>query len=139
MPCKDTTSEIYLRLDQSDRLIDFDFTKITCNKPIAGISGYQKICVGMSAEEILALDFSSLVEELRLEETEEQFLFFLEWEAVGSALAHYLGRSDEVDQERYQIASIVHDETIEICQLVKPLKEMPKIIPCRKRVADQSG
>ena len=79
MPCKDTTSEIYLRLDQNDRLIDFDFTKITCSKPIAGISGYQKLCVGMSAEEILELDFSSLVEELRLEETEEQFLFFLEW------------------------------------------------------------
>jgi hypothetical protein len=139
LPCKDTTSEISLRLDKNDRLIDFDFAKITCSKPIGGGTGYQEYCAGRSAEEILEFDFSDLVEQLDLQETEDQFLFFLEWEAVGSALAHYLGRSDEVDHERYQIASITYDETIEIFQVVKPLKEMPKIIPCRKRNVDQSG
>ncbi len=139
MPCKDTTSEITLRLDKNDRLIDFEFNKITCSKTIGGGTGYQEYCSGRSAEEILELDFSELVNQLELQETEDQFLFFLEWEAVGSALAHYLGRSDEVDQERYQIASITYDEIIEIFQVVKPLKEMPKIIPCRKRAADQSG
>ena len=139
MPCKDTTSEISLRLDQNDRLIDFDFAKITCSKPIGGGTGYREYCIGRSAEEILEFDFSELVKQLELQETEDQFLFFLEWEAVGSALAHYLGRSDDVDHERYQIASITYDETIEIFQVVKPLKEMPKIIPCRKRGADQSG
>lgn len=139
MPCKDTTSEITLRLDKNDRLIDFDFAKITCNKPIGGGTGFQEYCAGRLAEEILEFDFNDLLIQLDLQETEDQFLFFLEWEAVGSALAHYLGRSDEVDNERYQIASITYDETIEIFQVVKPLKEMPKIIPCRKRNADQSG
>ena len=139
MPCKDTTSEITLRLDKNDRLIDFAFAKITCSKTIGGGTGYLEYCIGRSAEEIIEFEFSELLEKFELSTTEDQFLFFLEWEAVGSALAHYLGRGDEVDHERYQIASITYDETIEIFQVVKPLKEMPKIIPCRKRGADQSG
>ena len=36
MPCKDTTAEITIHLDVKDCLVDFAFSKITCNKEIGG-------------------------------------------------------------------------------------------------------
>ncbi len=42
MPCKDTTAEITIHLDDNDCLIDFMFSKITCNKEIGGGTGFLK-------------------------------------------------------------------------------------------------
>mgnify|MGYP000733469459 CR=1 FL=1 len=36
MPCKDTTSKVTVFLDANDRLVDYDFSKITCSKEIGG-------------------------------------------------------------------------------------------------------
>ena len=56
----------------------------------------------------------------------------MEWEALHTAIAQLLGVS--VDNKRYKIASISHDETgTTINQLMSPLKEMPKIVSCLKR------
>ena len=50
MPCKDTTAEITIRLDEKDCLIDFVFSKITCNKEIGGDTGFFDYCRGKCAE-----------------------------------------------------------------------------------------
>ena len=131
MPCKDTTAEITIHLDDNDCLIDFIFSKITCNKEIGGGTGFLKYCRGMPAEEILRLEISELLDFFSLESDEDQFLLYMEWEALQAAIAQLLGVP--INNKRYQIASISRDENgTTINQVMSPLKEMPKIISCFK-------
>ena len=46
MPCKDTTSQISIVLDQNDKLLDFEYSKMTCNKEIGGNTGFREYCLG---------------------------------------------------------------------------------------------
>ena len=137
MPCKDTTAEITIHLDGNDCLIDFTFSKITCNKEIGGGTGFLEYCRGKPAEEILRLKISELLNFFSLESDEDQFLLYMEWEALQAAIAQLLGVS--INNKRYQIASISCDESgTTINQVMSPLKEMPKIVSCFKREKNSS-
>jgi len=137
MPCKDTTAEITIHLDENDCLIDFTFSKITCNKEIGGGTGFLEYCRGMPAEEILHLEISELLDFFSLESDEDQFLLYMEWEALNAAIAQLLGVP--INNKRYQIASISCDESgTTINQVMSPLKEMPKIVSCLKREKNSS-
>ena len=137
MPCKDTTAEITIHLDGNDCLIDFTFSKITCNKEIGGGTGFLEYCRGKTAEEILHLEISELLDFFSLESDEDQFLLYMEWEALQAAIAQLLGVS--INNKRYQIASISCDESgTTINQVMSPLKEMPKIVACLKREKNSS-
>jgi len=132
MPCKDTTAEITIHLDEKDCLVDFEFSKITCNKEIGGGTGFLEYCRGKPAEEILDLEFNELLDFFALESDEDQFLLYIEWEALQAAIAQLLGIS--INNKRYQIASISCDEGgTTINQVMFPLKEMPKVTSCFKR------
>jgi len=132
MPCKDTTAEITIHLDENDCLIDFTFSKITCNKEIGGGTGFLEYCRGKPAEEILDLEFNKLLNFFAIESDEDQFLLYLEWEALQAAIAQLSGIS--INNKRYQIASISCDEGgTTINQVMIPLKEMPKVVSCFKR------
>ena len=136
MPCKDTTAQITVILDEKDCLVTFDFSKITCQKAIGGGTGFVDLCNGKHIDEVIQLEFSDLVVDLELTGSEEQFLLYLEWDALGAALNQYQGGFREVDTNRYQIATIAYESSqVEIRQMVASPKEMPKIIPCRKREA----
>ena len=137
MPCKDTTAEITIHLDENDCLIDFTFSKITCNKEIGGGTGFLEYCRGKRAEEILHLEISELLDFFSLESDEDQFLLYMEWEALQAAIAQLLGVS--INNKRNQIASISCDESgTTINQVMSPLKEMPKIVSCFKREKNSS-
>ena len=137
MPCKDTTAEITIHLDENDCLIDFTFSKITCNKEIGGGTGFLEYCRGKTAEEILHLEISELLDFFSLESDEDQFLLYMEWEALQAAIAQLLGVS--INNKRYQIASISCDKSgTTINQVMSPLKEMPKIVSCFKREKNSS-
>jgi len=44
-----------------------------------------------------------------------------------------------VDRDRYQIATIAYESNqVEIKQMVASPEEMPKLIPCRKRVQEKT-
>jgi hypothetical protein len=136
MPCKDTTARITVILDEKDCLVSFDFAKLTCQKPVGGGIGFVEFCQGKHVSEVIQLEFSDLVIDLGLTSSEEQFLLYLEWDALGAALDQYLGSQREVDTDRYQIATIAYEsDQVEIRQMVASPKEMPKLVPCRKRVA----
>jgi hypothetical protein len=78
------------------------------------------------------------VAELELKDSEEQFLLYMEWDALGAALDQYQGNCQGVDKDRYQIATITYEsDQVEIRQLVAPPKEMPKLVPCRKRAGSK--
>ena len=131
MPCKDTTAEITIHLDDNDCLIDFTFSKITCNKEIGGGTGFLEYCRGKPAEEILHFEISEILDFFSFESEEDQFLLHMELEGLHAAIAQLLGIS--IDNKRYQIASISYDESgTTINQIMSPLKEMPKIISCFK-------
>ena len=137
MPCKDTTAEITIHLDENDCLIDFTFSKITCNKEIGGGTGFLEYCRGKHAEEIMRLEISVLLDFFPLESDENQFLLYMEWEALQAAIAQLLGVS--INNKRYQIASISCDESgTTINQVMSPLKKMPKIVSCIKREKNTS-
>ena len=132
MPCNDTTAEITIQLDENDCLIDFVFSKITCNKEIGGGTGFLDYCRRKPAEEILRLEISELIDFFSLDSNEDQFLLYMEWEALQTAIAQLLGVS--INNKRYQIASISCDERgTTIKQVMSPLKEMPKIVSCSTR------
>jgi hypothetical protein len=134
MPCKDTTAQITVILDEKDCLLSYEFAKLTCQKPVGGGIGFVEFCQGKHVSEVIQLEFSDLVVDLGLTSSEEQFLLYLEWDALGAALEQYQGSQRELDTERYQIATIAYEsDQVEICQMVLSPKEMPKLVPCRKR------
>jgi hypothetical protein len=132
MPCKDTTAEITIHLDEKGCLIDFAFSKITCKKEIGGGTGFLDYCRGKSAEEIMTLEFIGLLDFFSLKSEEDQFLLYMEWEALQAGIAQLLGTP--IKNKRYQIDSINFDEKgTTISQVMSPLEEMPKIVSCLKR------
>jgi|TARA_B100000959_G_scaffold218323_1_gene230442 hypothetical protein len=134
MPCNDTTSKITVWLDSDDRLTGCDFTKLTCNRTVGGETGYLEQCTGLSAEEILKIEFQEALDQLNSEDTENQFLLYLEWNALRTSIAQYLGKVEDINQERHHIVSIAHDESgVTITQEIQPPEAMPKIVSCRQR------
>jgi hypothetical protein len=134
MPCSDTTSKITVWLDSDDRFTGCDFTKLTCNRTVSGEIGYLEKCTGFSAEEILKIEFQEALDQLNSENTENQFFLYLEWDALRTSIAQYLGKLEDINQERHQIVSIAHDENgVTIIQEILPPAAMPKIISCRQR------
>ena len=132
MPCNDSSSSMSIRLDQSDRLVKFDYAKITCGREINGDTKYSQYCQGKNLEEVLDIKFSDLVRTLNISDEESQFILYLEWDAVRSAIAQYLGlKNEDLDCDRCRISSIEYDaEGVEINQVILPPKSLPKILPC---------
>ena len=133
MPCSDSSSGLNIRLDLNERLIKFDFAKITCSSEIGGGKKLSQFCIGKSLEEILDLDFRMLVSVLDLNTDDEaQFILYMELDALKSAVAQYLGIEYQgVDPDRCKISSIEHNELCtDIALVILPPKELPKILPC---------
>ena len=132
MPCSDSSSSIALKLDTGEKFVSFDFAKITCGREITGQTGYSKFCVGKALPEILNFSYNQIRDALASKTEEEQFILYLEWDALRSAIAQYLGvEIDGIDKNRCKITSIEYDEKgVEIAQVILPPQEMPKILPC---------
>lgn len=139
MPCPDSSSSIAIRLDRKEKFVSFDFAKITCGRPIgslreeiAATTGYAKYCAEKTLHEIVALPYQRVAADLAAKDEEVQFILYLEWDSLRSAIGRYLGLEDkELDKERCQISAISYDEKgIEVAMTILPPKEMPKILPC---------
>jgi hypothetical protein len=133
MPCSDSSSSIAMRLDDDERFIAFDFAKITCGREITAKTGYSDYCKGRSLNNILAIPYAQVAEDLKLAEEEERFVLYLEWDALRSTIAQYLGVDvEDIDRERCQITSVESTENgeTEIALVILPPKELTKILPC---------
>ena len=133
MPCSDSSSSISIKISHDEKFVEFDFAKITCGREITAKTGYSRYCVGRTLEEILAIPFMKAVTDLGHNKDEEaQFILYLEWDALRSAIAQYVGiESDDIDLNRCRITSIAYTENeIEIAEVILPPKELPKIIAC---------
>ena len=132
MPCSDSSSSIAIRLDREEKFVAFDFAKITCGREVAGQTGYSHYCRGKTLPEIVAIPYQKIAQELGADDEEKRFVLYLEWDALRSAVAQYLGLDDkDLDKERCQISAITYDEKgIEVAMTILPPKELPKILPC---------
>ncbi|OGX41843.1 MAG: hypothetical protein A3G91_00235 [Omnitrophica WOR_2 bacterium RIFCSPLOWO2_12_FULL_50_9] len=133
MPCADSSSSIVLRLDGAERFVAFDFAKITCGKEISARTEYSSYCRGKGLKEILKIAYAQASADLGIDDDEKRFVLYLEWDALRSAIAHYLGIEDkDVDNDRCRISAISHDEDgSEVAMILLPPKGMPEILPCR--------
>src|SRR6266436_786798 len=123
MPCSDSTSGLNLRLDSNERLVKFEFAKITCSSEIGGGKKLSQFCAGKTLDEVLDLDFRMVVSALDLNADEEaQFILYLELDALKAAAAHYLGLEyPGVDCERCKISSVEYnDDVVDIALVVLP-------------------
>lgn len=132
MPCSDSSSSIAICLDHEERFISFDFAKITCGREITAKTGYDTYCAGKTLQEIVALPYERVARELKNADEETRFILYLEWDALRSAIAQYLGIEDtQIDADRCRISGINYDERgMEIAMVILPPKELPKILPC---------
>ncbi len=129
MPCKDTTAKIIVWLDKNEKLINFDFTKLSCSKIIGVGTPFMQFCIGHHIDDILDINFDLALQTLNSDNDEENFLMYLEWDALKSALQSYVGQN--LDSQRYQVASILHtEEGVKISIIIKPVKTMPKTLFC---------
>jgi len=122
-----------MQLDSQERLLSFQFAKVTCSSEISAQTGLCSFCHLKTLPEILELDFSMLVSALNLNEDQErQFVLYLELEALKAAIAQYLCiEHPAYDAERCRITSIEHSgDSIDIALIILPPKELPKITSC---------
>ena len=142
MPCKDTTALMTVRVDHDDCLIGYDYAKLSCDKAIGNGQSFHQYCEGNPIEQILEWEFSKILEGLQLpeEDTENQFLVYLEWSALRSALIQYLGGDEDVDTGHFEVASVEYsDQEVQIVQVIRPNTDMPKIQSCFKRSRQVPG
>ncbi|MCR4336773.1 MAG: hypothetical protein NUV91_03090 [Candidatus Omnitrophica bacterium] len=132
MPCSDSSSSVSIKLTPDERFVSFDFAKITCGREITAQTGYSQYCAGRSLEDILKIPYSQVAQDLKINSEESQFILYLEWDALRSSIAQYLGVEDEdIDKERCLITSIEYsNQGIEFAEVILPPKELPKIMAC---------
>jgi hypothetical protein len=139
MPCHDSSSIVSVTLDSNERLVGFDFGKITCGKEIGEGGAFREYCLGRNIDDILRLEFVDIRNALKIETTEDEFLLYLEWDALRAAVAQYRGLENAADRERCQIAAVISDgDQTEIRQSIRPPANMPGIVSCAVR-ARRSG
>ena len=138
MPCNDTTSKALVVLDSQERLLEFDFSKMTCGGKIGGDTGFGEYCQYQSIDEILNIEYEVMAERMGLEDETERFLLYLEWSVLQSALGQYKGL--EIG-ERCKVAAVEYENNrIEIRLVIWPPSEMPKRVPsCTARAAAQDS
>jgi len=132
MPCSDSSSSMVIQLDRNENFLFFEYAKITCGREITGGTGLNDYLKGRALRDILAIPFNVIVKDLNMQEEENQFILYLEWDVLRAGIALYLGiEDDRIDTNRCHMTSIEQNELgTEIAEVVLPPKELPKILPC---------
>ena len=132
MPCSDSSSSMVIHLNNDDKFKDFEYAKITCGREITASTGLSKYLEGFDLNDVLKLEYENIVRDLKITKEDDQFILYMEFDVLRSAIALYLGvEDDHIDSTRCSISSIDYSEDgIEIAQVVLPPKELPKILPC---------
>ena len=131
MPCNDTTSSITVEINKNDELVDYEYEKIRCGKTIGEKGDYLTFCLGKKIELIAEMPFQEALEKCNTENSEEEFLLYLEWKALRELLRQYLGMERDADSDRYKIAEITADgDCTSVEMIIRPPEEMPPIISC---------
>lgn len=128
MACDNTTSCITVRVDLDDLLLDYDYSKITCGKDINASSKLLECFQKRPITDITNSTLEQVVQALKPLTSDDQFLLFLEWDALRNAVFQYMGKELQGYSDRYQLASITYEENhVEIRQNILPLNDVTEI------------
>jgi hypothetical protein len=127
MGCDDTTSLIIVRVDLNELLIDYDYCKITCGREVNTNSVLLELFVGKPVSFITNSTLADVAKKLKLMSNEDQFLLYLEWDALRNAIFQYMGKELQGYSNRYQLAAISYEKNfVEIRQNILPLTGAPQ-------------
>jgi hypothetical protein len=127
-------------LDNKERIVTWDYRKLTCDKDIAPDARVRDFCAGQRMDEIVRWNAVSLSAELFPADHERRFIAFLELHALQAALARYAGEAlrAEDDSGRFRLVEVCRDAAgVTIVLEIAPPRDMPRIIPCGERVRGQ--
>ncbi len=135
MPCKDITSQVILKIDHQDQIIDFNYTKHTCNKTVGDSSKFLSHLPEYNMFKILDMSFDNILNTIPHKSNQEKLLLFLQWDALQAIISAYLGQESQVDRSRHIISSVEHEPNhVKIVMMIKPPKKNYKIQPCFKKI-----
>ena len=133
MPCSDSSTSMVIKLDNDDLFKSFDYAKINCGREIkTEIHSLNDYFKGKILQSIIDGNFGNIMNALGVKNEEDQFILYMEWDALRCAVGLYLGvEIDEIDTARCRISSIEQTENeTEVALVILPPKELPKILPC---------
>ena len=129
MHSKTIPSNITIHIDNQDRLVSFEFSKVPCGIKVSPDINYEQYCAGKTLDEIINIPFEQAASDLKPTSEEDNFFLYVEWEALRTSIAQYLGiEREDIDRDRCLMSSIEHaDEGHTISLILLPPKELPKI------------
>lgn len=137
MPCEDSAAEITITIDKNEKILSYEYEKMTCGKNVGMGQVYHNFCTGKIIDHFAEVSFEKAKKACPVEDKEEEFLLYLEWKAVREALREYLGKERGADSERYKMAEIIAEKDCTILKMIiQAPAAMPEIIPCGERQVD---
>lgn len=131
MPCEDTAAEISIVIDTNEKLLSYEYEKMTCHKDIGTEQVYRNFCIGKIIDHLSEISFEEVKRDCPVNNSEEEFLLYLEWKAIREALREYLGKEKDSDSKRYKIAEIIAEKDCTILKMIiLPPDNMPEVVPC---------
>ncbi|MCX6832396.1 MAG: hypothetical protein NT028_09750 [candidate division Zixibacteria bacterium] len=109
MPCSNLVEQIRITLDDRDRLTGYRFIKQTCGQGVGARSLLTEFLLGLSIDELLAIDGDRLLAVCRPEDDVSRFLHLKHLFAIQAVLEVYTGRSNGASNAACAIAEIGDD------------------------------
>jgi hypothetical protein len=97
MPCSNIIEQIKITLDHQERLADYQFIKQTCGQGVGAKSLLADYLIGLTIDELLAINDQHLLEVCRPADEISTFLHLKHLFAIQAVLEIYTGRSGAKD------------------------------------------
>ena len=110
MPCNNIIEQIRINLDDRDRLTEYRFIKQTCGQGVGARSLLTEFLLGLSVDELLAIDSERLLAICQPEEEISRFLHLKHLFAIQGVLEVYTGRSNGASKSLCAVAEIGDDQ-----------------------------
>ncbi len=110
MPCDNPAEQIRITLDEHGCLTGYQLTKQVCGQDIGPRSLISDCLLGLSVEQLLAINAEQLCSLSHPENDAARFLHLKHLFAIQSALEAYTGRSDGSRNSPCMVAEIGYDQ-----------------------------
>jgi hypothetical protein len=110
MPCNNLIEQIRITLDDRDCLTGYQFIKQTCGQGVGSRSLLTEFLLGLSVDELLALDSERLFAVCRPGDDVSRFLHLKHLFAIQTVLEVYTGHSNGAAKSACAIAEIGDDQ-----------------------------
>jgi len=110
VPCSNLVEQIRITLDERDRLTGYRLIKQTCGQDVGARSFLAEFLLGLSVDELLAIDSERMLAICRPEDDVSRFLNLKHLFAIQAVLEAYTGRSNGASDSLCAIVEIGDDQ-----------------------------